>query len=50
MPLSLEILILGNFFGDSDNEFTGGIPTEWSSLTKLKLLSMAHCGLDGTFR
>ena len=30
-------------------KFTGGIPTEWGSLTKLKELRMARCGLDGTF-
>ena len=47
MPPSLEKLILGNFFGDSHNKFTGGIPTEWSSLTNLKELNMAQCGLSG---
>ena len=41
MPPSLERLILGS------NKFTGGIPTEWSSLTNLKELNMARCGLSG---
>ena len=48
MPPSLERLILGSQYGNS-NKFTGGIPTEWGSLTKLKELIMAGCGLDGTF-
>ena len=48
MPLSLELLILGSVFGHS-NKFTGGIPTEWGSLTNLKELTMAHCGLYGAF-
>ena len=47
MPPSLEILILGNAFGYSHNKFTGGIPTEWSSLTNLKELNVADCGLSG---
>ena len=47
MPLSLEILILGDMSGDSHNKFTGGIPTEWGSLTNLKELKMAYCGLSG---
>ena len=47
MPPSLEKLILGDIFENS-NRFTGGIPTEWGSLTKLKELNMAKCGLDGT--
>ena len=47
MPPSLEKLILGNTFRNS-NRFTGGIPMEWGSLTKLKELNMAQCGLDGT--
>ena len=41
MPVSLEILEL------SGNKFSGGIPAEWSSLTNLKELNMANCGLDG---
>ena len=49
MPPSLEILTLGRAFVGNDNKFTGGIPTEWGSLTKLKELKMARCGLDGTF-
>ena len=48
MPPSLEKLILGAFMGNS-NKFTGGIPTEWSSLTNLKELNVADCGLDGAF-
>ena len=44
MPPSLENLNMYNA-----GKFTGGIPTEWGSLTKLKFLSMAECGLDGTF-
>ena len=46
MPPSLEKLILGNPFVNN-NKFSGGIPTEWGSLTKLKELNMARCGLDG---
>ena len=48
MPPSLEKLDLS---GDANNpeKFTGGIPTEWGSLTNLKELNMAYCGLDGTF-
>ena len=49
MPLSLEKLILGYEYGSSNNKFTGGIPTEWSSLTNLKELNVADCGLDGAF-
>ena len=41
MPVSLEVLNL------SGGKFTGGIPTEWSSMTNLKELAMAGCGLDG---
>ena len=41
MPISIEILNL-NY-----NKFTGGIPSEWGSLTKLKSLNMCYCGLDG---
>ena len=47
MPLSLEKLILGYEHRSSHNKFTGGIPTEWSSLTNLKELSMPCCGLSG---
>ena len=48
MPVSLEILDLSG--GDSysqKHKFTGGIPAEWSSMTNLKKLDMARCGLDG---
>ena len=41
MPVSLESLTL-NF-----NQFSGGIPAEWSLMTKLKQLNMSSCGLDG---
>ena len=47
MPPSLEILTLGDL-SRVGNNFSGGIPTEWGSLTKLKELNMAQCGLDGT--
>ena len=47
MPPSLEILTLGISYMNKNNKFTGGIPTEWGSLTNLKMLSMVHCGLDG---
>ena len=53
MPLSLEILDLsgGNpDFGQKPHKFTGGIPSEWGSLTNLKKLSMERCGLDGASR
>ena len=46
MPPSLEVLNLGDDSSNT-NKFTGGIPTEWGSLTNLKMLSMVHCGLDG---
>ena len=46
MPPSLEKLILGEDVYET-NKFSGGIPTEWSSLTNLKELSMASCGLSG---
>ena len=46
MPPSLEELFLGHEYGGK-NKFSGGIPTEWSSLTNLKELSMASCGLSG---
>ena len=42
MPVSLKVL---NLF--DAGKFTGGIPAEWSSMTNLKELSMANCGLDG---
>ena len=46
MPPSLERLDLS---ADDylPHKFTGGIPTEWSSLTNLKELNMGHCGLSG---
>ena len=53
MPPSLERLDLKEAPGASQphegntTKFTGGIPTEWSSLTNLKELSMADCGLSG---
>ena len=46
MPPSLEVIILGDFYKNT-NKFTGGIPTEWGSLTNLKELKMACCGLSG---
>ena len=46
MPPSLEKLILGDWASNT-NKFTGGIPTEWGSLTNLKELKMADCGLSG---
>ena len=49
MPLSLEILNLGDHVGNT-NKFTGGIPEAWGSLTNLKELKMAACGLDGELR
>ena len=42
MPPSLEELNM-----HSAGKFTGGIPTEWGSLTNLKELNMAWCGLSG---
>ena len=42
MPPSLEKLDMS-----SAGKFTGGIPTEWGSLTNLKELKMANCGLSG---
>ena len=42
MPPSLEKLDMY-----SAGKFTGGIPTEWGSLTNLKELKMAYCGLSG---
>ena len=46
MPPSLEKLILSHGYGET-NKFSGGIPTEWGSLTNLKELKMAYCGLSG---
>ena len=46
MPVSLEVLNLSGA-GRKPHKFTGGIPSEWSSMTNLKELSMANCGLDG---
>ena len=48
MPPSLVILDLSGGYITA-HKFTGGIPTEWGSLTKLKELNMGRCGLDGTF-
>ena len=42
MPPSLEVLNMSEA-----GKFTGGIPSEWGSLTNLKSLSMQCCGLDG---
>ena len=42
MPTSIEILDV------SFNKFTGGIPSEWGSLTNLKSLAMYSCGIGGT--
>ena len=41
MPPSLEVIDL------SKNFYTGGVPAELFSLTNLKTLNMAECGLDG---
>ena len=41
MPVSLETIDL------SKNNFSGGLPAEWSSLTNLKELNMANCDLYG---
>ena len=46
MPPSLEVLNLGDDSSNT-NKFTGGIPMEWGSLTNLKELKMANCGLSG---
>ena len=46
MPPSLEMLNLGEDSSNT-NRFTGGVPTEWSSLTNLKELKMVKCALDG---
>ena len=42
MPPSLKKLDMCNA-----GKFTGGIPSEWGSLTNLKSLDMRNCGLDG---
>ena len=48
MPLSLEVLNLsGGEYSFNEHKFTGGIPSEWGSLTNLKSLDMRNCGLDG---
>ena len=50
MPPSLEKLILSHGMSHGifeTNKFSGGIPTEWSSLTNLKELNVARCGLSG---
>ena len=47
MPPSLEVLNLGDNTGNT-NVFTGGIPTEWGSLTNLKDLNLIGCKLNGT--
>ena len=49
MPPSLERLDLSAADDYRPHKFTGGIPMEWRSLTNLKELDMARCGLDGTF-
>ena len=46
MPPSLEKLDLSGSYHDR-HKFTGGIPTEWGSLTNLKELKMAYCALSG---
>ena len=49
LPLSLETLQLGpdHAFQDNSNKFEGGIPAEWGSLTNLKKLNVAKCGIGG---
>ena len=47
LPVSLKKLILGKRLGNNNNEFTGGIPSEWGALANLKQLEMDCCGLDG---
>ena len=52
MPPSLETLSLSGGepkFRAHPHKFTGGIPTEWGSLTNLKHLKLYKCGLNGTF-
>ena len=46
MPVSLVTLNLCGDYGNA-HKFTGGLPPEWSSMTNLKELRMAFCGLDG---
>ena len=45
MPPSLKELNMYNA-----GKFTGGIPSEWGSLTNLKELMMEECSLDGAAR
>ena len=46
LPTSLEVLdVSGGVY--SPHKFTGGIPSEWGTLTNLKELKLAYCGLDG---
>ena len=47
MPPSLKELNLFGGYGSDSHKFTGGIPSEWGSLTNLKSLNMQYCGLDG---
>ena len=48
MPPLLEVLDTGRMTRmDEAGKFTGGIPSEWGSLTNLKNLNMGDCGLDG---
>ena len=42
IPPSLEVLNMYNA-----GKFTGGIPSEWGSLTNLNSLNICYCGLDG---
>ena len=46
MPPSLEKLDLSGSY-EYRHKFTGGIPTEWGSLTNLKELKMVYCRLSG---
>ena len=39
----------GDHWRTPHNLFTGGIPPEWGTLTNLKMLKMARCGLDGAY-
>ena len=41
LPSSLELLVL------ADNDFTGGIPSEWGALTNLEELDLARNALGG---
>ena len=47
--MSLETLQFGpdTTFANNSNNFEGGIPAEWGSLTNLKKLNVVKCGLDG---